>query len=137
MLQKAKVLAIRENGDAEILVERESACGHDCGSCAGCGMQAAPITACAKNPKGAQVGDTVEVESESGKILAIAGVVYLLPLLLFFLAYFAFLAITGSDAAAVSAGAVGFVLGIAGAVLLNRREARKSTVSLTIIRVLR
>ena len=137
MLQKAKVLSIRENGDAEILVERESACGHDCGSCAGCGMQAAPIKTYAKNPKGAQVGDIVEVESESRKILAIAGVVYLLPLILFFLAYFIVLALTGSDAAAVTAGAIGFVLGIAGAVLLNHREAQKSTVSLTIIRVLR
>lgn len=137
MVQKAKVLSVQDNGIAEILVERESACGHDCGSCAGCGLRAAPIKTYARNTKGACVGDTVEIESESRKVLFFAGAVYLLPLILFFAAYFIVYAISGLDASAMTAGAIGFVLGIAGAVLLNHREAEKNTVSFTIVRVLR
>ena len=137
MVQQAKVLSLRENGDAEILVERESACGHDCSSCAGCGMQAAPIRAYAKNPKGAQIGDWVQVESASRKILAIAGVVYLLPLALFFIVYFTTFSLTASDATAISTGIIGFIVGILMSIFLNRREEKKSTISMVITKVLR
>ncbi len=42
-------------GRAEISVPRKSACGHDCESCSGCGMQGSSTHAVALNPVGAQV----------------------------------------------------------------------------------
>ena len=136
MLQKAKVIAI-EDGMATISVERESACGHDCGSCAGCGMQSARIIADAENSLGAKVGDMVEVESETAKVLKIAGVVYILPLVLFFAAYFALVLTVASETAAMLGGMAGFLLGVLCAIRLNRREAKAASVTHRIIRVLR
>lgn len=134
MKQMATVLAVLQNGDAEVLVARESACGHDCASCAGCGMQAAPIRTVVCNPLDARPGDQVEIENESRRVLGIAGVVYLLPLALFFLGYFATFAATQAEGAALWAGFFGFALGIAAAVLLNRRVR---PVRPTIVRVVR
>lgn len=54
MTQIATVEKILRGGRAEISVPRKSACGHDCESCSGCGMQGSSTHAVALNPIGAQ-----------------------------------------------------------------------------------
>ena len=78
MTQTATVKRLVGETRAEIIVWRESACGHNCASCGGCASSGKPqVTVVAENQACAQPGDTVLVESESRKVLGLAVVLYL------------------------------------------------------------
>ena len=73
---------------AEVEVTRRSACGHDCAKCGGCGgLETQTLYVTAFNGVAAQVGDRVLLEGETGRVLGIAVLVYLLPVVLFFIGY--------------------------------------------------
>ncbi len=151
MTQIATVERILDPGHAEISVPRKSACGHDCEECAGCGVTGAAVHARARNPIGAAPGQKVVVESSTKKMLRIVALVYLIPVVLFFLGYFAAMAATAADslsdcvatamapAASVAvqytAAAAGFVLGILGAIGYDRRLRSRGGLSFTIVRL--
>lgn len=129
MEQTARVNRLLPGGRAEIAVKRKSACGHDCSKCGGgCSemLVQSEVKAVADNPLGARPGDTVRVESRSGQVLWIAAVVYLLPLVLFFVFCFAGAALSGSETVGIILGGVGFAAGIAGAVWANRVVKRRN-----------
>ena len=71
MTQIATVEKILRGGRAEISVPRKSACGHDCESCSGCGMQGSSTHAVALNPIGAQAGQKVVVESSNKRLYGV------------------------------------------------------------------
>src|SRR5699024_7825784 len=80
MIQTARVKRLLDDGRAEVTVPRKSVCGHDCSNCSGgCSemLVQMEVTTVAANPVHAEPGDTVRVESDSGHILKIAAVVYL------------------------------------------------------------
>lgn len=101
MRTKAIVTALQENGVATVSVERRAACdgchknadGSTCSICTLLGGKNRTETK-AKNTVGAAVGDVVEVESRSARMLGYAALVFLVPLLAAFagylLGYFAF-----------------------------------------------
>ncbi len=125
MEQKAKICGVNSDGTAKVLVIRESACSGDCHKCSGCGAAKETIFFDAVNPIGAGVGDMVTVSSESGPVLAGAAVLYMVPLVLFFLGYFL------GELAGFGAlgGCLGFLLGISCAALYDRKvTAKKKTV---------
>lgn len=124
MVQTAKVTRLLPGGRAEVAVKRQSACGHDCSQCGGgCSeMMVSPTVAVvADNLVNAQPGDTVTVESATGKVLGAAALVYLVPFALFFLGYFLGSLVRLPEGAAIAAGAAGFAGGLALAILLDRR----------------
>lgn len=86
MKQTAIVTEVKGN-KATVEVERSSACAgcsesHDCIACK------KKITVTAENAAGAAVGDRVVIESGSERILGYAALVFVLPLLLAFAAFF-------------------------------------------------
>lgn len=89
MTQIATVEKILRGGRAEISVPRKSACGHDCESCSGCGMQGSSTHAVALNPIGAQAGQKVVVESSNKRLYGVMLLVYAVPIVLFLIGYFA------------------------------------------------
>ena len=89
MTQIATVEKILPGGMAEISVPRKSACGHDCEECAGCGVSGASVRAVARNDARAEVGQKVVVESSTKNLLGVMLLVYLLPIVLFLVGYFA------------------------------------------------
>ena len=89
MTHIATVEEILAGGYARISVPRKTACGHDCEECAGCGMTGASIFAMARNPVDAQPGQKVVVESSPSKLLGVVALVYILPVILFLVGYFA------------------------------------------------
>lgn len=139
MTQIATVRRLIGEDRAEILVRRQSACGHDCASCGGCGPDAASrVTAVAENPVSARVGDTVRVESESGKVLGMACLLYLLPLVLLFVFYFLATGLLGwGEGGGMACALFGLALGAAVNVLLDRRLRDARTVQLRITEVLK
>ena len=138
MEQTARVRRLLPGNRAEIAVKRQSACGHDCSQCGGgCSemLVQSEVTAVADNPLGARPGDTVRVESRSGQVLWIAAVVYLLPLLLFFVFCFAGAALTQRESTGLALGGVGFLIGIAVAVWANRVVKKRNMTAFSITAV--
>lgn len=119
MKQIATIEKVLNDAYAMVSVARQSACGHDCESCAGCGVSGTVMTVRAKNEIGAVPGDRVEVSSDTKSFMRIVAMVYVVPFSLFFLGYFltSFLPESGRYAVAGIAFALGFVL----AVLYDRR----------------
>lgn len=71
----------------KVVVTRKSACGENCASCkGGCKLENQICTA--KNNIDAKPGDKVELEIDSKKVLKSAFLVYILPIIIFFAAYF-------------------------------------------------
>lgn len=128
MEQKVRVKKVNSDGTAQVLHIRQSACSGDCHQCAGCGAAEESLMLTARNPIGARPGDLVVIRSESGPVLTAAAVLYVLPLVLFFLGYI--LGMTWQLGALV--GGLAFALGIALAVAYDRLVAKKRKTVYTI-----
>jgi len=134
MTQVATVEKILDSQHAEISVPRKSACGHDCEDCAGCGVSGAAVHATAINLIGAAPGQKVVVESSSKKLLGIVGLVYLVPILLFFIGYF-FAGAVGAGNFQYAAAGMGFVVGFIPALVYDRYMRRQGGLSFNIVRL--
>lgn len=134
MIQKAVVKKILDSKNAEIEVQRQSACGHDCAKCGGCGAPLERIQAVAANPIGAKVGDIVTIEGESKQIMKAAAVVYAIPLVLFFVFFAAASLLGAGEGAAGLTGGVGFVVGVLGALRHNKTVKESGSMTFTIIK---
>ena len=106
MEQQVKVRQVHDDGTATVIRIRESACSGDCHKCAGCGAQQQAMLFRAVNAIGAAPGDLVTVSSASGPVLAGAAVLYMMPLVLFFIGYLAGAAFGATGAETTGAPAV-------------------------------
>ena len=119
------------DGQVELTVRRQSACGHDCAGCGGCAGQELVIHARTDIPLA--LGDRVEVYS-GGRVLGIAALVYLGPVALFLLGYL--LSAGAAEAARYLWGGAGFALGLAGAAVCDRRLRKRRAVTYRVTRKL-
>lgn len=115
MEQTVRVRQVFDDGTAQVVHIRQSACSGDCHQCSGCGAARETVMLTARNPIGAAPGELVKISSASAPVLGAAAVLYLLPLVLFFAGYLI----------NAWAGGLGFVLGIGIAVVYDRTVARK------------
>ena len=140
MTQTATVERVRGPGLAEISVVRETACSHNCGECAGCGLRPGAIRVTARDPIGVAPGERVLVRSDTGAVLSIAALVYLLPLAALLAGY-----VLGQAVSAGLAGGAGLAvhalvtvcvtaLGAVPAVLAERRNRRDPRIRYEIVR---
>lgn len=134
MTQTATVAAVQGPGVVRVTVARQSACSHDCSTCAGCGAVPGSITVLAKTDLDLTPGDLVELYSRSSRILPIAALVYLGPVLLFLMGYL--LPQGVSEAGRELLGGIGFVMGLALAVLADRRLRRNGGAGYRVVRKL-
>lgn len=135
MTQIATVERILDEDHAEISVPRKSACGHDCEECAGCGVTGTAVHAKALNPINARPGQKVVVESDTGKMLFIVSVAYLIPVVLFLAGYLIMLAVGTGAALRYTAGVLGFFAGILIAVAYDRHLRAQGGLSFRIVRL--
>ena len=125
MEQRARVRRLMDDGRAQVMVIRESACSGDCHKCSGCGAAQETLLFEAENPIGARPGDLVTVKSESGPVLRSAVVLYMMPLVLFFLGY----ALGDGFGVGALAGCLAFAASIALVVVYDRKvQAKMNTV---------
>ena len=117
MEQQAQVIRIVSDTVARVAVKRKSACSGDCHTCHGCPHPDEIVMVDADNFVGAQTGDNVIVRSDTGRVLKLAAMLYLMPMVLFFLGYFL---IPGGEGARIAAGCAAFVLGILICVWVSR-----------------
>lgn len=129
MEQTVRVTRTFPDGTALVRHTRLSACSGDCHKCSGCGAAKETMLLTAQNPIGAQPGDLVNIHSESAPVLKAAAVLYVLPLVLFFLGY------ALGAAAGMSGplgGGIGFALGIVIVIFYDRLMARREKTIYTI-----
>ncbi len=129
MEQWVRVQKCNADGTAQVLHVRRSACSGDCHKCSGCGAVEQEMLLTAQNPIGARPGQVVTIRTQSGPVLAAAAVLYILPLVLFFVGYLAGHLVAGAGALG---GCLAFALGIAIAAIYDRRVARKQKTIYTI-----
>lgn len=129
MQQLVRVRQVHPDGTATVIHIRESACSGDCHKCSGCGAAKEAILLEAENPIGAKPGDLVKVESATGPVLKAAAVMYLLPMILFFVGYAIGDALRWGGA---WMGGVFFAVSIAIAVLYDRKVVKKQNTGYTI-----
>ena len=129
MDQLVRVKEAYNDGTALVICVRESACSGDCHKCSGCGAAKETMIFTAKNAINASRGDLVKVESATGPIMKAATVLYVIPLVLFFLGYY--LGTLPGNFGALG-GCLGFVLGIVLVVVYDRRVVKKSNLGYTI-----
>ena len=129
MEQLVRVIGHNDDGTARVAHVRESACSGDCHKCSGCGAAQETLILTARNPIHAPVGSMVVIHSESGPVLAAAAMLYMMPLGLFVLGY-----LLGSLLWQLGGlvGIAAFGLGIAGAVLYDRKVMKKKETVYTI-----
>ena len=116
---------------AVVRICKSSACSHNCADCGACSNPSFDTTV--KNPIGAKEGDKVLISSDSGKILAISLLVYILPVfLMIFAAVFCDI---------LNAGILGtltaFVLLLFVWIVLIRKVNKKSRTEHTIIQIIK
>ena len=121
MEQLVRVKEVYDDGTALVFRIRESACSGDCHKCSGCGAAKETVTFTAKNPIGARRGELVKVESRTAPVLKAAVVLYVAPLVLFFLGYYIGFRLGGFGA---PVGGLGFALGILLVLVYDRKVAR-------------
>ena len=129
MQQLVRVRKIHEDGTATVIHVRESACSGDCHKCSGCGAAKEAILLEAKNPIGAKPGDLVTIESATGPVLKAAMVMYMVPMVLFFVGYAIGAALWNRGALM---GCLFFVASIGLAVIYDRKVLKKQNTEYTI-----
>ena len=129
MEQLVRVRQTHDDGTAAVIHIRESACSGDCHKCSGCGAAKETVIFTADNPIGAVPGDLVKVESSTAPVLKAAMVLYVLPLVLFFLGYWLG-TLPGSFGAL--GGGIGFVLGVVIVIAYDRLVVNKADLHYTI-----
>ncbi|MBR6311882.1 MAG: SoxR reducing system RseC family protein [Oscillospiraceae bacterium] len=135
MTSRGTVKKILPDGRAVVEVTRQSACGHNCAECSSlCGASGA-ISSVAENPVGARVGETVTIETPSKKIISAAALVYIVPLALLILGYAAAALLGANEGRALIGSLIGFAVGVAVVVLVNRFARRNRGVEVTITSV--
>ena len=129
MEQLVRVREVHNDGTAAVIHIRESACSGDCHKCSGCGAAKETVIFTADNPIGARPGDLVKVESSTAPVLRAAAVLYVLPLVLFFLGYWLG-TLPGNFGG--WGGGLGFLLGVAIVVAYDRLVVNKANLRYTI-----
>ena len=123
MEQLVRVKETYDDGTALVIHVRESACSGDCHKCSGCGAAKEAVLFTAENRIGANRGDLVKIESETGPVLKAATVLYMMPLVFFFAGY---LIGTLLELSGALFGGLAFALSIALIVVYDRKVVKKA-----------
>ncbi len=135
MTQQGIIKKLLPDGMAEIEVTRRSSCGHDCAKCGGCGgLETQTLYVTAKNKVEAKVGERVLIEGETKQMLGLAGLAYMLPVVLFFLGFAVGAVLRKGEGISTLCGGTGFVLGILAGVIYSRRMKERNVVPYEITR---
>ena len=134
MTQFAVIKKLTAPDRAEVEVLRGTACGDSCESCGVC-HYASKIRVEARNDIGADLGDRVEIEATTSRILGAAVLVYVVPFVLFFIGYAIAAALSLGEGMRMALSFAAFALGFVIVVLVGRGH-RKNPITYNIISVI-
>ncbi len=116
--------------EAVVRISKASACSHDCSQCGGCSNPTYNMTVC--NPIGAKLGDRVQIEASSGKVLMMAFLLYIVPVMFMIAAVRIADAVSNNTAVTLGIFAIVFALWI----FVIRKANKKIKMQNTITKVL-
>ena len=134
MTQFAVIKKLTAPDKAEVEVLRGTACGDDCENCGVC-HYASKIRVEAKNEIGAQLGDRVEIEARTSRILGAAVLVYVVPFVLFFIGYAIAAAMNMSEGMCMVWSFAAFAVGMLVVVIVGRQH-KKNPITYDIISII-
>lgn len=132
MTQDAIVRQVFDDGMAEVVVTRSTACGSNCGNCESCIFQSELCTR-AKNLIGAKPGQRVVIESKSSKIYKATLLVYILPIVLVVAGYLIAAAAGAGEGLCIVSSFIGLALGAAFTVVSQKHKKDKDKITFDII----
>ncbi|MCI5605668.1 MAG: SoxR reducing system RseC family protein [Clostridia bacterium] len=110
---------------AEVEITRSSSCGENCASCGLCPGRTAKVYAI--NDINAEIGDTVIIDMADGKVLGAAFLVYIVPLIILIIGYFAGYAVFNSEALGIIIGFLFMAVAFIVIIRVDRKIRRKYT----------
>lgn len=135
MTQEARVIKLLGGNMAEIAVKRESACGGNCKSCGGCSANNV-VRVSAVNKVQASEGDRVVVSSSTKSILKAAVIVYVIPMVLFFVFYALGAMMSLGETMSIVLSLAGFAVGVVMAIAFNKSLKNRAAATFEIISII-
>lgn len=136
MRQTALVTKCLPDNMVELSVKRESACGGDCHACGGTCAFKNKMKINANNKASATVGDKVVVESSTGGIMVAVFIVYLMPIIFFFIGYVSAALMGATERMCIITSVTAFFAGVLLAVCLNHWYKAKRLATFDVVSVL-
>lgn len=135
MLQEAIVTKIRDDGLAEVVVERLGICGGDCNGCEGCKYDNL-MKSVVENPIGADRGQHVYIETPTAGVVKGAFAIYVLPIVLLVAGYFIAAALRLSEGGCVLVSFAAAVVGVLIAMILSKKRYAENPTPTKIVSVI-
>lgn len=121
MLQEAIITKIRDDGLAEVVVERLGICGGDCNGCEGCKYDHL-MKSVVQNPIGANRGQHVMIETPTSGVVKGAFVLYVLPIVMLILGYALGALLSLSESYCILAAFAAALVGIVIATIVSKKR---------------
>lgn len=121
MLQEAIITKIRDDGLAEVVVERLGICGGDCNGCEGCKYDHL-MKSVVQNPIGANRGQHVMIETPTSGVVKGAFVLYVLPIVMLILGYALSALLSLSESYCILAAFAAALVGIVIAIIVSKKR---------------
>lgn len=135
MRQEAIVTNVRDDGLAEVVVERQSLCGGNCSECSECKYENL-MKSLVKNPIGAERGQRVYIDTPTKGVVKGALAIYVLPIVMLFIGYFVAAALTMSEGACIAFAFGGVLIGIVIAMVISRKMQSKDPTPAEIVNLI-
>lgn len=121
MLQEAIITKIRDDGLAEVVVERLGICGGDCNGCEGCKYDHL-MKSVVQNPIGANRGQHVMIETPTSGVVKGAFVLYVLPIVMLILGYALGALLSLNESYCILAAFAAALVGIVIAIIVSKKR---------------
>ena len=121
MIQEAIVTKVREDGLAEVVVERMGICGGDCNGCSECKYENL-MKSVVQNPIAAPRGAHVYIETPTSGVVKGAFAIYVLPIALLIIGYLAASLIGFGEGVCIAAAFAGAVIGVLIAIVVSKKR---------------
>ena len=124
MLQEAIVTKIRDDGLAEVVVERLGICGGNCEGCEGCQYENM-MKSVVRNPIGACRGQQVMIETPTGGVIKGALKIYILPIVMMIIGYALGAVLSMTEGQCILSCFIFLVIGVLIAIALSKKQHAK------------
>lgn len=135
MLQEAIVTKIRDDGLAEVVVERLSICGGDCNGCNECKYEHL-MKSVVQNPIGAVRGQQVMIETPTSGVVRGALAIYVLPIVLLFAGYAIAAALSLSEGTCIIAAFAAAIVGVIIAIVISKAKYKADPTPTKIVSII-
>ena len=120
-----------------VTVAKQSMCGESCASCkGGCTPGTQQVLAVNHTGEALSVGDSVQLETETGRVLGISAAVYLVPLVCLFASYFIAQGFTKSELVCALLSVAALLASLFGMRVLDRAVHKNRTLLVRITEIL-